>query len=270
MRPGSDKSIKTGELLYFVITPLVFALLILAVGYFAVFPAVSPYISILDVLAKEVDDNSDGAEIVIYDPIKDRGTDITAPVTDAPNPVTENPDDPVQSGSQGGESGNTVLPVTSPNYPSSYVKFGSFMFPAAGVLYGRVVIPSAGIDCSLYMGDHRAVLDRGAGTSLYSHIPGDIGTTLVCAHATTFFHTLGSAVVGDLVYIYTNYGTYVYEISDTLITDASDIAALNLEADYENLVLYTCYPFSTLLSVTQRYYLYCRYVSGPVIDRSLP
>ena len=40
---------------------------------------------------------------------------------------------------------------------------------------------------------------------------------------------------------------------------------VEISADEENLVIYTCYPLSTLGLTSKRYFVYAEYVSGPVI-----
>ena len=36
----------------------------------------------------------------------------------------------------------------------------------------------------------------------------------------------------------------------------------------ENLILYTCYPFDALGFTPNRYFVYAKYVSGPVLDKN--
>lgn len=69
------------------------------------------------------------------------------------------------------------------------------------------------------------------------------------------------------VEIKTSYGNYIYEITDTAVKKATDRTAYDLSADYENLIMYTCYPFDALGLTTQRYFVYAKLVSGTPIDK---
>ncbi|MBQ5559258.1 MAG: sortase, partial [Lachnospiraceae bacterium] len=68
--------------------------------------------------------------------------------------------------------------------------------------------------------------------------------------------------------IRTNYGNYQYEITGTKITDNEDRSAYDLAKNEENLIMYTCYPFDTLGLTNLRAFIYAKYVSGPVIDKT--
>jgi sortase A len=144
--------------------------------------------------------------------------------------------------------------------PSSLISF-----PKVGDRYGELTIESAGIKAPVYFGDNTKVLKKGVGQYAGSTFIGSGSTVLLSGHNNTFLHTLGEAQIGDTVLLSTNYGDYVYEVESTAIKAASDTSAFDLSADYENLVIYTCYPFDTLGLTNKRYFVYCKYVSGPVI-----
>lgn len=55
--------------------------------------------------------------------------------------------------------------------------------------------------------------------------------------------------------------------SPTRLSKATDRTAYDLSADYENLIMYTCYPFDALGLTTQRYFVYAKLVSGTPIDK---
>lgn len=145
--------------------------------------------------------------------------------------------------------------------PSSLIKFPNF-----GDIYGRLSIPSADIlDAPVYYGDDEKLLKKGICQYNGSLYVGSGSTVLLSGHNNTYLHTLGNAQVGDTVTFSTQYGDYVYEIESTAIMNHKDSAAYDLSADYENLVIYTCYPFNTLGLTAKRYFVYCKYVSGPRI-----
>jgi sortase A len=47
-------------------------------------------------------------------------------------------------------------------------------------------------------------------------------------------------------------------------TEAS--AVYDLRADYDNLVLYTCYPFHSVAFRSQRYFVCAKKISGPSVN----
>lgn len=144
--------------------------------------------------------------------------------------------------------------------PSSLITF-----PQYGDLFGRLTIESAGIDAPVYYGDSERLLKKGVCQYNGSLYVGSGTTTLLSAHNNTYFHTLGEAQIGDKVLFSTNYGDYVYEVERTEVRSANDASYYDLSADYENLVLYTCYPFNALGLTSRRYFVYCKYISGPKI-----
>ncbi len=144
--------------------------------------------------------------------------------------------------------------------PSSLIQF-----PSYGDIYGELSIPSADIKAPLYFGDGKTQLKKGVCQYMGSSFIGAGSTALVSGHNNTYLHTLGEAQVGDQVLVRTNYGDYTYEIERTAVCGNRDSSAYDLMADYENLVIYTCYPFNQLGLTSQRYFVYCRYVSGPKI-----
>ena len=117
----------------------------------------------------------------------------------------------------------------------------------------------------VYFGDDKKVLSRGIGQYSGSMFIGSGSTVLLSGHNNTYLHTLGESKIGDKVLLSTNYGDYVYEITETAVKNSGDSTAFDLGADYENLVIYTCYPFDTLGLTSKRYFVYCKYVSGPKI-----
>ena len=145
--------------------------------------------------------------------------------------------------------------------PSSLIKFPNF-----GDIYGRLTIESADIiDAPVYYGDDDRLLKKGICQYNGSLYVGSGSTVLLSGHNNTYLHTLGEAKVGDTVTFSTQYGDYVYEIESTAVKKYNDTAAYDLSADYENLVIYTCYPFNALGLTANRYFVYCKYVSGPRI-----
>lgn len=140
--------------------------------------------------------------------------------------------------------------------------------PSEGAKYGKLVISSAGIEASLYYGDDTKVLRKGVGTYTGTYLPGQRRTILLAAHNNRHFRTLNKVKPGDKVEISTEYGEYVYEITGHRIAEATDTTAYDLTKEEENLIMYTCYPFSSVGFKTKRYFVYAKYVSGPQVAES--
>ncbi len=144
--------------------------------------------------------------------------------------------------------------------PSSIITF-----PSSGSKYGEISIDGTSVNCPLFFGDDSKTLRRGAGQYLGSSFPGMGSTCIIGGHNNSFFGGLKDCTVGSLITVKTHYGIYTYKITETAIKTHNDATAYDLSADYENLVLYTCYPFNALGLTSKRFFVYGEYVSGPRI-----
>lgn len=143
----------------------------------------------------------------------------------------------------------------------------SITFPKTGEKYAHITIPGTGVDCDVYYGDSNPVLKKGPGQYEWSKLPGFGSTTLVAAHVTTHFRGLQYVNIGDTIYYTTSYGAYEYKVTDIMVVKASEAkAAYDLRADYDNLVLYTCYPFYSVAFRSQRFFVCAELVSGPRVN----
>ena len=77
---------------------------------------------------------------------------------------------------------------------------------------GIISVENTDINCDLYFGDSDYNLDRGAELYDGSNLPGAGGVSLIAGHCASFFSTLGSAQIGDLIKIETTYGTYTLSL----------------------------------------------------------
>lgn len=142
----------------------------------------------------------------------------------------------------------------------------SIVFPKRGALYARLSLPSVGMETDVYFDDSDAALNRGGvGQSYSSKIPGYGKPILISGHNNGKFNVLQHLKVGDLVVITTNYGIFEYQVRECVVKDKDDPTAANLQQEKEELILYTCYPFSMLGLTRQRYFVYADKVSGPVV-----
>lgn len=139
-------------------------------------------------------------------------------------------------------------------------------YPARGALYARLTIEACSLETDLYFDDSDEALSRGGVGQYYgTKIPGYGTPILICGHNNGKFNALQYVNVGDVVTITTNYGVYEYKIRETAVKDADDPSAIDLTQEKEELILYTCYPFSTLRLTRYRFFVYADKISGPEI-----
>lgn len=144
----------------------------------------------------------------------------------------------------------------------------SITYPYPGDRYGEISIDGTTVSAPLYYGDDTATLNKGVGTykdDVGVGIPGEGKTILLAGHNNTFFNGLQQVEAGDIVTIETHYGTYTYEVTDMQVKDYQDATAYDFTRTDENLIMYTCYPFDALGFTPDRYFVYAKYVSGPVL-----
>lgn len=141
-------------------------------------------------------------------------------------------------------------------------------YPYPGDRYGEISIDGTTVSAPLYYGDDTATLNKGVGTykdDIGVGIPGEGKTILLAGHNNTFFNGLQQVEIGDIVTIETHYGTYTYEVTDMQVKDYQDSSAYDFSRTDENLIMYTCYPFDALGFTPDRYFVYAKYISGPVL-----
>ncbi len=218
----------------FIIFPAIFFVII----YLLIYLALTPYLSLISAAAMMFSD----------EPI-----DYSAEYNSIFVPV---PTEPQQDNNTQSEPTNKTIPISEIQYPKT------------GEQFGELVIEDCSIDNKLFFGDGNIALRNGVGVYNGSFIPGYGKTILVAGHNNTYFNGLKNAEVGQTVTIRTSYGNYTYEITDMAVKNADDTSAYDLSADYENLIMYTCYPFDEIGLTDKRYFVYAKYVSGPQIDKT--
>ena len=164
------------------------------------------------------------------------------------------------------ESGQDLLSdITSIDASQETVKLSEITIPSYGDRYGHMTIDNTQVDVDVYFGDGQRELHYGVGTYSEAGIPGQNKTILMGAHTSTHFADLKSVQVGSIIHIQTNYGIYQYRITDAKVGHMNDTSMYDLSKEYENIILYTCYPFGSVGMTDYRYFVYGEYVSGPMI-----
>ena len=218
----------------FVILPIIFCLGIFLVMYAAINPTVGPFISAAGMVFSDYENDYSTEYKNIFVPVKENETVET--VTNAEG---------------------------TPEVKSEVVKY-----PNYGNQFGEIIISDCGIECPLFMGDGDIALSNGAGIYYGSFVPGYGGTTMIAGHNNTYFNGLKYAEPGQEIIIRTSYGNYKYKIRETAVKEALDPTAFDLSADYENLVLYTCYPFDEIGLTSKRFFVYADLTEGIAIEKA--
>lgn len=236
----------------FIILPIIFFVGTYLVFYLALAPAFGSYISAAGLFFSDNSKDFSTEYKNIFVPVSEDSTIPTVIINE------DEPDSSVSDGSSGSDGKDSSDKV--------YIDNDAIEYPAYSNLFGELIIEDCGIDANLFFGDGDVALRNGVGVYGGSFIPGYGKTILVAGHNNTYFNGLKYAEKGQKVVIKTSYGNYEYEITDTAVKDMDDSSAYDLSADYENLIMYTCYPFDELGLTKQRYFVYAKYLSGPRID----
>ena len=157
----------------------------------------------------------------------------------------------------------TPTPEPTPEPTPSTVTLDAY--PQNDDYVGRLTIEGTAVDCEVYYGDSETQFSKGAGVSMGSCIPGEGSTVMIGAHTGTYFRDLESVEEGADITIVTDYGEYHYTVARCAVVEETDTTAYDLDAEEENIILFTCYPFGILTRTTQRYLVYGDFVSGPAI-----
>ena len=154
--------------------------------------------------------------------------------------------------------------VESNNLENGTISKNKIEFPKINTQYGKIEIESAEMSAPLIFGDGMNVLKEGVGQYHGSYIPGYGGTILLTGH-NNMYPKVEQVKTGDVIKITTSYGVYKYKVNNIQILDKNEYSNLKLSDDKEQLIYYTCYPFTALGDMSKRYFVFADYVSGPKI-----
>lgn len=144
------------------------------------------------------------------------------------------------------------------------------VFPEYETCYGNVSCERIGLDAPVYWGDTKAILKVGAGNYMGSFMPGFGRPILLSAHNTTYFRPFKDIIEGDVILYKTNYGTFEYKVTKTEVINAVVAEGMMddiLSGQEEQLIMYTCYPFQTLVGGNKdRLFVFAEKISGPTVE----
>lgn len=125
--------------------------------------------------------------------------------------------------------------------------------------FATIIIPNVDLKKPILHGDSQNDLAKGVGHYSGSTLPGEGGNVVLSAHRGTAFKNLEKIKIGDSVFIKTDWGTYEYKVKEINIVDKNARHILD-PTDYEQLTMYTCYPFNYIGAAPKRFVVTGEYV----------
>jgi sortase A len=136
--------------------------------------------------------------------------------------------------------------------------------PKVGDIIGSLAIPRIQSTLPIIEGTGTKELKRGVGHYVKSVIPGVSDNSVLAGHRDSVFRKLGDVVIGDLVTVENDYGTFVYEVHKIRIVQANDRTVI-VPTEEAVLTLSTCYPFRFIGNAPKRYIVQAGLVIGKPI-----
>jgi sortase A len=109
---------------------------------------------------------------------------------------------------------------------------------------GTIQIPKINLAMTVVEGTDEAQLAMGPGHYPTTPLPGEAGNVAIAGHRTTYLHpfySLDALVPGDLIYITTLQGTFLYKVFGSQVVLPTDVAVVD-PTPTPQLTLTTCNP----------------------------
>lgn len=135
-------------------------------------------------------------------------------------------------------------------------------YPSWGVEWATIDLPTINkYGIPIVQGDTLDLLRKNAGHSAGSYFPGEGGSIIIGAHNShAQFYSLPKIKLGDRVTIHTDYGDFTYEVYKTFVMHQKEHSKLYMQKEEEILMLYTCYPVTTIGPKSHRFVVYAKLV----------
>lgn len=137
--------------------------------------------------------------------------------------------------------------------------------PQYGEIYAHITCERLKLDKDIYYGDDEVILKKALGQYDQSHLFGEGDVILIAGHNGTHLKAIHNVEVDDVLIVTTNYGTFTYEVDETIVRKASSFQESELHAEHEQLIIYTCYPFYSL-NTDERFFVYASLIDAVYSD----
>ncbi|ROS01880.1 sortase A [Sinobacterium caligoides] len=125
----------------------------------------------------------------------------------------------------------------------------------------RLQFPEHKVDLYVLEGSEGNSLAFGPGHMTASSAVGEGGTSVIAGHRDTHFHFFRNIVIGDQVQVTDKHGVvHYYRVERAEIVDSRE-ATIGLNADVDQLLMVTCFPFDGINITTLRYQLVAKPVT---------
>ena len=125
------------------------------------------------------------------------------------------------------------------DYSGDIANEGEIIRPAFGEMYAVIDSKAFGTSIPVYWGSTPELLEVGACHATGSVVIGDKGNSVISAHVDTFFADLEKLEVDDTVSVKTNYGEFVYTVTEKILFTKTNGKYVSPTED-DRLTLYTC------------------------------
>ena len=117
--------------------------------------------------------------------------------------------------------------------------------------YAELIISSINLDEKVAFGDGSDVLAGDIAHATTSYMPGE-GNTIVYSGHNYKLEKLDKLKKNDEIVIKTSYGEFIYKVTNTKIMKDNEYDNIEYDTGKETLVIYTCYPLSSLVYGNKR------------------
>jgi sortase A len=140
--------------------------------------------------------------------------------------------------------GKTIADPTKTTAPVAPQVAPTIPDPPIGSPVGTIQIPKINLAMTVVEGTDEARLAMGPGHYPTTPLPGEAGNAAIAGHRTTYLHpfySLDALVPGDLIFITTLQGTFLYKVLGSQVVLPTDVAVVD-PTPTPQLTLTTCNP----------------------------
>lgn len=125
--------------------------------------------------------------------------------------------------------------------------------------YAKLIIDKIGVNAPIFYGANDNIILNGVGHEEESYFPNQKGTIILCGHNyMNNFARFDELILGDIIKIQTDYGTFLYKFYDAKIVYETERDKVPIQTEEEILIIYTCYPLKSNGFTQYRYVVFAK------------